>query len=432
MKILHTADLHIGQSIYQNYERADEHDHFFAQLKRWCVTHQPDVLLVSGDVFDIQQPSAVTKKSFTDYFVDIHRACPEMAIVITAGNHDSASRIQADSAVWALANTTLVGMPPAAVPTGKWEEQYVVRLESGYVVAMPFMNNERRETLQHLLDYVAQENTEGKPVVMMGHTAVAGLDITGHDFEIGKLKTQDTASFGTGFDYLALGHIHKPQTIGHQEDAFETEVSYPAPVVRYSGSALHVSCDETYPHSVSLVEIDHHGGMVSIQQLTIDELRHFYVLPEDGSSLNDADAALAAIADFCKTHKRGYIRLRADYKTDLPSNFNQMVYDMLADTNDEVRYNPKVIWTGHTAESIAEQAKPTFEVADLQQMTDPMIFIEKTIDQYPTLNLDEVRKAFAEVEVEMRRMHEEEKNKAAAKKNKLSTTPTIEELNDED
>lgn len=426
MKIIHTADLHLGQVIYQNYERSDEHLHFFKQLKQWCMEHHPDALIVSGDVFDIQQPSAATKKAFNDYFVDIHRSCPQMAIVITAGNHDSASRIQADSAIWTLANTTMVGTAPATEPEFGWEEKYIVRIPTGYILAMPYMSSEHTETLQHLLDVVAKENEKGLPVIMMGHTAVAGLDITGHNIEIGKLKTQGTDSFGTGYDYLALGHIHKPQTIDHQDDALNDDVIYPAPVIRYSGSALHVSCDETYPHTVSLVEIDKHGGNVEIKQLRIEELRHFYVLPENESSFESAEDALKSIKEFCEHNQSGYFRLRVDIKTDLPSNFNQMVYDTLATTGDEVRYNPKVIWTGNTALTDSNNEKPTFEVAELQQMENPLDFIEKTIDQYPALSLDEIRNAFKEVEAEIKRMQDEENLKAAAKATKKSSTTKTE------
>ena len=82
MKILHTADMHLGQVLYQNYDRRDEHEHFFSQLTRWCQEENPDALLVSGDIFDIQQPSASTKKVFNDYFADLHRTCPMMKIVI--------------------------------------------------------------------------------------------------------------------------------------------------------------------------------------------------------------------------------------------------------------------------------------------------------------------------------------------------------------
>ena len=179
---------------------------------------------------------------------------------------------------------------------------------------------------------------------MMGHLAVTGSDATGHDFEIGKIATQDVASLGQGYDYLALGHIHKPQTISHPDDALAVEVSYPAPVVRYSGSALHVSCDETYPHTVSLVDIDRHKGQVNLRQLRIDELRHFFVLPADDASFTSAEDAIKAIRAFAERQKKGYFRLRIDYKTALPSNFSQMVYEAIATYNDEIRYNPKIIW----------------------------------------------------------------------------------------
>lgn len=403
MKIIHTADIHLGQVIYQNYDRSDEYQHFFKQLTEWCIEHKPDALLVSGDIFDIQQPSAAVKKTFTEYFVELHRQCPSMSIVITAGNHDSASRIQADSAVWKLANATVVGTAPSTEPAEGWEEKYIVRLAAGYILALPYMTAERTAMLQHLLNKVEEENKDNKPVVMMGHTAVTGLDIAGHNIEIGTLKTQDSLSFGTGFDYLALGHIHKPQTIDHQEDALTAVVTYQAPVIRYSGSALHVSCDETYPHSVSLVEIDHHGGDVRIEQLRINELRHFYVLQKDEEAFTSAEDAINEIKRFCEEEKSGYIRLCFDISTNLPSNFNQMVYDILATTGDEVRYNPKIIWSGKTESLTDETEKPTFEVAELQQMTNPMEFIEKIIGQYPDMNLEEVREAFVEVEQEIKR-----------------------------
>ena len=426
MKILHTADLHLGQVIYQNYDRADEHEHFFKQLAKWCKEELPDALLVSGDVFDIQQPSAATKKAFTDSFVNLHSACPQMKIVITAGNHDSASRIQADSAVWKLANAVLVGIAPSiGASEENWQDNYIVNLDSGYIIAMPYMNGDRREQLQSILDRVAADNSEGKPVVLMGHLAVTGMDSTGHDYEIGTIKTQDAATLGSGYDYCALGHIHKPQTIGHQDDCIEAEVTYPSGVVRYSGSALHVSCDEKYPHTVSVVTIEKHGGDVNIRQLRINELRHFHELPEERDAcFKSADDALKEVKEFAENHKSGYIRLRVDYNADLPSNFSNMVYDTLKPYNDEVRFNPKHIWIGKPEANANEDNKPVFEVAELQEMTNPYTFVEKTIAQYPGLNLDMVKEAFEEVEAEVIRLAEEG-NKP--KKGKKATEVSIEE-----
>ena len=424
MKIIHTADLHLGQVIYQNYDRADEHRHFFHQLAEWCKQEKPDALLVCGDVFVIQQPSAATKKAFTDYFVSLHQSCPAMHIIITAGNHDSASRIQADSAVWKLANAHLVGVAPSTdLQREGWQDDYIISLDSGYVIALPYMTGERKDTVQSLLDKVSEKNTDNKPVVMMGHLAVTGMDPTGHSFEIGKIKTLPTDAMGKGFDYLALGHIHKPQTIGHQDDCMKEKVTYQAGVIRYSGSALHVSCDEQFPHTVSVVDINHHGANVIITQLRIDELRHFHTLPLEGS-YTDEKSALDGIKEFCETEGKGYIRLKIDYNVPLSSNFSQMVYDMLAPYNEEVRYNAKIIWNGSPAKSDGDEAKPTFEVAELQQMKNPVDFIEKTMDQYPGLDLDEVRSAFEEVKAEIRRKQDEDASKPKSKKKSESDIVT--------
>ena len=419
MKIIHTADLHLGQIIYQNYDRVDEHEHFFGQLEAACREEEPDALIVSGDVFDTPQPSAATRRFFTEHFVHLHTVRPEMKIVITAGNHDSASRLQADRDVWTLANTKIVGNSPSPdlLIEGEegWQDEYIVKLDSGYIVALPFMNGERTEVIQSILDKVAEDNTGGLPVVMTGHLAVTGTDVTGHDFEIGKIKTQSVETLGKGYDYLALGHIHKPQTIGHQEDCLKDEVTYTSGTVRYSGSALHVSCDEKYPHSISIVGIGHRGGPVNIRQRRIDELRHFLELPLDGRSFSTAAEVKTAVENLVKQYGRGYFRLRFDYGASIPANINNEIYDLLALSGDEMRFNPKHIWTGVPEKTADESAKATFEVAEIQQMTDPMTFIEKTADQYPDFGLDELREAFREVSAEVRRLEEETSAKSRKK-----------------
>lgn len=413
MRFLHTADLHLGQVMYQNYGREEEHQHFFEQLDHWCNEYHPDALLVSGDIFDIQQPSAATKHAFNDYFVQLHSRYPDIRIVITAGNHDSASRIQADNVVWQLGNVTLIGRPPAsdctAQPDG-WQEDYLVRLEGiGYIIALPFMVSAKRETLQSMLDYVKNENKEGLPVVMMGHTAVSGMDFTGHNFDIGHIQALEPTDLGDGYDYLALGHIHRPQTIGHLNDEHEETSLYTAGVIRYSGSALHVSCDEKYPHTVSLIDIDHHGGEVKLTRLRIDELWHFYELPPDHAAQSHEEA-IEAVKTFAQEGGQGYIRFKMDYNTDLPPDFNQQIYDLLESYDNEIRYNPKIIWT-NTPDKKESTEKPVFEVTDLQQMTDPMQFIEQTIDRYNGLTLDEIRSAFEEIEIERQRIQEEGRTK---------------------
>ena len=96
-----------------------------------------------------------------------------------------------------------------------------------------------------------------------------------------------------------------------------------------------------------------------------------------------------------------------DYATSLPSDFNQMVYTITDAYNGELRYNPKIKWTGTSENNTVEATKPKFEVAEIQQMTNPVLFIEKTKQQYPELDMDEVRQAFVEIEAEVKRMAEE-------------------------
>ena len=417
MKFLHTADLHLGQILYQNYSRTDEHEHFFKQLSEWCRQYTPDALVVSGDVFDIQQPGAAVKEFFTRTFVALQQACPDMHIVVTAGNHDSASRLQADASVWKCINVHIVGMAPTADITtadNGWQERFIVRIPTGYIVAFPYMTGNRRETTQSVLDYIAAENSDNKPVVMMAHLALSSADTTGHSFEIGKITTQPVSEMGNGYDYLALGHIHRPQTLGYPiEDENVEESAYPSGTARYAGSALHVSCDEKYPHTVSMVEVPEHGAEITVKRLRINELRHFYELPRNGKSAESAEEALQAVRTFAADKGSGYFRLRIRYSVNLPADFDQQIYQLIGSYDDEIRYNPKILWTGAPTETIAE--KTVFEVAELQEMDDPMLFIEKTANQYPELTLDELRSAFEEVKEKLRQMDEEEHTKSRSK-----------------
>ena len=85
-----------------------------------------------------------------------------------------------------------------------------------------------------------------------------------------------------------------------------------------------------------------------------------------------------------------------------------MVYAAIEPRGDEVRYNPKILWRGATQEVATGDARPRFEVAELQQMTDPLLFIERTIEQYPDLDISDVREAFGEIAAELARMDESE------------------------
>lgn len=411
MRIIHTADLHFGQSIYQHYERLDEHLHFFSQLRKWIETYSPDVLLISGDIFDVAQPSAAIWTAFNEKIVELRLRFPSLAIVIVAGNHDSPSRIESYSKVWEIGGVNVVGTPPPILNATHdgWEERYIVRLPAGFVIAVPYMSGDRTDTMIHLQEYVADINSDNLPVVMTGHLAAIGSDTEGHDPEIGNLRPVSIGRLGEEYDYLALGHIHKAQTLGYAPVYDEESHSYPAPLARYSGSALHVSEDENYPHSVSLVEIVRHGGEVKVRQLKIDQLRHFVTLPNDRPQPFDTTKeALAYLKKFLKKNDNVYIRLRFNRNADIQADFNTSVYSLIEGSKKDIRYNPRMIFVAPEEDNtINENNRPKFEVEEIKQMTNPLDFVKKTADTYAGLSEDDLDELFREVEEEMRRMEEE-------------------------
>ena len=403
MRILHTADLHFGQNIYQHYDRLDEHIHFFRQLRKWIDSYAPDILLISGDIYDVAQPAASIWSEFNSEIVDLRRAFPSLSIILVAGNHDSASRIESHSKVWDLAGITVVGTPPPLLHSASegWEERYIVSLPSGFVIAVPYTSGDRTDTMIHLQEYVESINHNALPVVMTGHLAAIGSDIEGHDPEIGNLRPVAIDKFGNNYDYLALGHIHKPQTLGYPPIFDEETHTYESPVARYSGSVLHVSDDENYPHSVSLVDIDHHGGEVKIRQLKIDQLRHFVTLPtEKAEPFARAKEALTYLKKFVKNNDKLYVRLRVDKNADFPADFNSSVYDIIDKSGKDIRYNPRMIFVSPIKEDSAktEICQSQLELEELKQMTDPREFVRRTQGDYPGLTEQELDDLFSEVE----------------------------------
>lgn len=97
MKILHTADWHLGQTFYE-YDRREEHLHFLEWLKQQIRQHEIDVLLIAGDVFDSPNPSAESQRMYYRFLREVTSENPSLQIIIIAGNHDSAARLEAISA----------------------------------------------------------------------------------------------------------------------------------------------------------------------------------------------------------------------------------------------------------------------------------------------------------------------------------------------
>ena len=253
---IHTSDWHLGQNFY-GYDRSEEQHDFLSQLADIVRKHTPDALLVSGDIFHTAAPSNAAFNLYVNAMLDIHKACPTMAIIVIAGNHDSASRLDSDKRLWQLANVHVLGGIARDKNGNADLDQHIIRVgDMAIVAAVPFaypasfpltagaadISRDQRQQayFQALLDRTDELNSDGLPVVLMTHLAVNNSDFTGHDRNM-TMECVELDTLGNGYDYAALGHIHRPQDVSGR--------------ARYCGTPVPVSFDEQCEHSVSIVEI---------------------------------------------------------------------------------------------------------------------------------------------------------------------------------
>ena len=262
MKIIHTADWHLGQ-LFHEYDRSYEHQQFLDWLVGTLQREAADVLLVSGDVFDLSNPSAATIRQFYTFLNEASKACPDIQIVVTAGNHDSASRLEAPKPLLESSNIHIIGTVPKDEQGLIDVDKLIIPLtENGgikvWCLAVPFLRMgdypvvtdggnpyaDGVAALYHDLYTVACSKMQpGEAVIAMGHLHANGAELSDMDKNerliMGGVECIAASAFPEGIAYVALGHIHKAQRLGGKDH------------IRYSGSPLPMSFSEiNYRHQV--------------------------------------------------------------------------------------------------------------------------------------------------------------------------------------
>lgn len=271
---------------------------------------KPDVFLLCGDVYHTPQPSAAVQTMFTEALIEIRDANPGMTVIVTAGNHDSGTKHEIFRTPWrALKVHTIGTLNKDAI------EEHIIEVEGkGFVVAVPYCNerNIPEGFFNALMDAVKERNTENLPVVMTAHTTVKGCDFAGHDnaseYVVGGIDSLDIEQLGDGYDYLALGHIHHAQFIHTGKHN-----------VRYSGTPIAINFDESYAHSVSVVEIDKHDDTPKVSTIEIENPRPLVTLPTEGVAI--WEEAKQFLSDF-PNDIPAYIRLNVEIEDFLPVEAN--------------------------------------------------------------------------------------------------------------
>lgn len=312
MKILHTADWHLGNT-FHGHSRLDEHRHFLKWLLQTLREKQPDALLVTGDVFDSANPSAAAEELLYDFLLRATLEVPGLQIVLTAGNHDSAGRLEAPAALLKTHNIYVRGTIHYTTKGEPDFDYYLLPLAdrqtgraSCVCMALPYLRGGDypagmtpeeglRFFFSQLHARLRKSNYKGLPIVVAAHFYAAGADICKDEHSerlvVGGQDCVEADVVGQNVSYAALGHIHKAQQVRGGEATY------------YAGSALPMSFSElNYKHGVQFVDIDPQGEAL-VEFVEYSPLRSLITIPANGRAVS-AEALFDCINSLPKRDKK--------------------------------------------------------------------------------------------------------------------------------
>ncbi|MCG2573226.1 exonuclease SbcCD subunit D C-terminal domain-containing protein [Acinetobacter sp. ME22] len=328
---LHTSDWHLGQFFY-NHSRHYEHEQFLVWLIQQIKIKQPHALLIAGDIFDVINPSSQAQKQLYQFLADAHDAAPHMQTLMIAGNHDSGYRIEQVEPLLEKYNAKAVGVI-------RWNDDKSLNTERlilpiydaqqnivAWCVALPFLRsaeitgfNDQTSTSQSAIEYLhhtlieeaKRKKTPEQALILMSHAHMQGAETSDSErpIIIGNEEALSTTLFDDAIDYVALGHLHKPQKVGQAH-------------IRYSGSPIPLSFSEIrYKHQIVEVQLDPQNTEQSYQFDAVAVPRSIQLIAIRGS-LEDVFAQLQALphGEIDEIEQREYVDI--EYHTTQPPALN--------------------------------------------------------------------------------------------------------------
>ncbi len=306
IRILHTADWHLGATL-QGWSREAEHRAALAQLVAIAKERAVDAIIVAGDVFDGLNPSADAQRLLYNTLRDLRAACPHARIALVAGNHDPAARLEAPRALFEMADVVSIGafarrdgvfdarahLSPIRDANGRVGAHLLALpypraadLPVGCEGAVGAVREAYREAVEGARREIGRGETGMAPLVVTGHLHVAGgLESEGSERRIlvGGEHAVPPDVFSADIAYVALGHLHRPQSVGRD-------------TIRYSGSLIPMSKTEIdYAHGVSIVDIDDSGAAAIEHAPFSRAVRHLRAPAKGAQSIAELEPALRAL-----------------------------------------------------------------------------------------------------------------------------------------
>ena len=288
MRILHTADWHIGQRLHER-SRLDEHQQFLDWLLETIQKRKVDLLLVSGDIFDTSLPSAEATNLYYRFLYRLFDETDAYA-VITAGNHDSSRHLEAPREFLEMGKIYVVGL---ATEPAKCVLPFPPDNPRVMVAAVPYLLESDLQHFSYETEADRNERYRGwlkafyadcvacmpaeLPKVLMGHLFVQGGKVTDSErnIQIGGATAIHASDFPDGVNYIALGHLHRPQAI--------KGAAYP---IRYSGSPIPLRFNESnYRKAVYLLDLSDDGTLVLDETIEIPVFKELCTVEGDEGAI---------------------------------------------------------------------------------------------------------------------------------------------------
>ncbi len=376
MKLIHLSDLHIGKKVNE-VSMLEEQKHILSQIRGIVREEQPDAVLIAGDIYDKPNPSAEALTLFSDFLSELVRTVRPVFVI--SGNHDSAERISYMNAVLDGAGIYMspvydgqilpVTLEDCFGPVNFWLLPFVKP-----AVVRHFLEEDEKEEITSYDEAVRKAIDRMRICLEERNVLVAHQFITAarrsesEEVFVGGLDNVDVSVFES-FDYVALGHLHRPQSCGRPE-------------VRYCGSPLKYSFSEVNDvKSVTLVELGSKGE-VGIREIPLHPLHDWFDLRGSYEELTAHDFYAGT------RYQDDFVRLTLTDEEDVPDALNKLrtIYSSIM----ELRYDNTRTRSGLTVVG---------GTADVEKKTPQELFAELYLLQNGT-ELSEEQTAFLEETIE--------------------------------
>lgn len=261
MKLIHLSDLHLGKRVNE-FSMLDDQEYILMKILHVIDEEMPDAVMIAGDIYDKSMPSAESVSLFDDFLFRL--SLRNLKIFVISGNHDSPERIAFASRLLNQNGIYLSPVYAGIVPPISLEDEF----GSVDFFLLPFIKPSmvRRffpeETIETYTDAVRaaishMPREDSHRSILITHQFFAGAQACeSEDLSVGGTDVVDTSVLD-GFDYIALGHLHGPQTVGKD-------------TIRYCGTPLMYSFSEvSHQKSLTIVELFEKGDVrISLRELS--------------------------------------------------------------------------------------------------------------------------------------------------------------------